>query len=52
MAKGQHGFYKVENACVPWEEAEKNDFDPEFQSQISNWVSTLNQSVKSHGKDL
>ncbi len=41
MSKGQHGFYKVENACVPWEEAEKNDFDPEFKNQISSWVSTL-----------
>ena len=24
MPKGQHGFYKVENRCVPWGEAEKS----------------------------
>ena len=42
MPKGQHGFYKVENRCVPWEEAEKNDFDSNFQSQISEWVRGLN----------
>ena len=42
MPKGQHGFYKVENRCVPWEEAEKNDFDSNFQRQISEWVGALN----------
>ena len=52
MAKGQHGFYNVENGCVPWEEAEKNGFDPEFQKQISDWVSKLNLKGKSHGKNL
>ena len=42
MSKGQHGFYKVENRCVPWDEAEKNDFDSKFQNQIAEWVSKLN----------
>ena len=42
MPKGQHGFYKVENRCVPWEEAEKNEFDSNFQNQIKDWVSELN----------
>lgn len=42
MPKGQHGFYKVENRCVPWDEAEKNDFDSNFQNQIKEWVSELN----------
>ena len=42
MSKGQHGFYKVENRCVPWDEAEKNDFDSNFQNQIAEWVSELN----------
>ena len=42
MSKGQHGFYKVENRCVPWDEAEKNDFDSTFQNQIKEWVSELN----------
>jgi len=42
MPKGQHGFYKVENRCVPWEEAEKKGFDSNFQNQISDWISKLN----------
>lgn len=42
MEMGQHGFYKVENRCVSWEEAEKNDFDSNFQNQIKDWVSELN----------
>ena len=42
MPKGQHGFYKVENRCIPWEEAEKNDFDSDFQNQIREWVEKLN----------
>jgi len=42
MPKGQHGFYIVENRCVPWDEAEKNDFDSNFQNQIAEWVSELN----------
>ena len=42
MPKGQHGFYKVENRCVPWNEAEKNDFDSNFQNHIKDWVSELN----------
>ena len=42
MSKGQHGFYKVENRCVPWDEAEKNDFDSNFQNQIAEWVIKLN----------
>jgi len=42
MPKGQHGFYKVENRCVPWDEAVKNDFDSNFQNQIKEWVSKLN----------
>jgi len=42
MPKGQHGFYKVENRCVPWDEAEKNDFDSNFQNQIKEWLSELN----------
>ena len=42
MPKGQHGFYKVANRCVPWDEAEKNDFDSNFQNQIAEWVIKLN----------
>jgi len=42
MPKGQHGFYKVENRCVPWDQAEKNDFDSNFQNQIKEWVSNIN----------
>lgn len=42
MPNGQHGFYKVENRCVPWDEAEKNDFDSNFQNQIKEWVKELN----------
>jgi len=42
MPKGQHGFYKVENRCVPWDEAEKNDFDSNFQNQIKEWLNELN----------
>jgi len=42
MPKGQHGFYIVENRCVPWDEAEKNDFDSNFQNQIAEWVIKLN----------
>ena len=42
MPKGQHGFYKVDNRCIPWEEAEKNDFDSDFQNQIREWVKALN----------
>jgi dienelactone hydrolase len=42
MPKGQHGFYKVEDRCVPWDEAEKKDFDSNFQNQIAEWVSELN----------
>lgn len=41
MPKGQHGFYKVENRCIPWEEAEKNGFDSNFQNQIREWVRSL-----------
>jgi dipeptidyl aminopeptidase/acylaminoacyl peptidase len=44
MPKGQHGFYKVENRCVPWGEAEKNDFDSNFQNQIKDWVRELNST--------
>lgn len=42
MPKGQHGFYKVENQCVPWEEAVKNEFDSNFKNQITDWVKNLN----------
>ena len=42
MPKGQHGFYKVEDRCVPWDEAEKNDFDTNFQYQINEWLRKLN----------
>ena len=42
MPKGQHGFYKVENRCVSWDEAVKNDFDLSFQNQIKEWVIKLN----------
>ena len=42
MPKGQHGFYKVENQCVPWEEAVKNEFDSNFKNQITDWVKKLN----------
>lgn len=42
MPLGQHGFYKVENRCVPWDEAVKNGFDANFQNQIREWVSKLN----------
>ena len=42
MPKGQHGFYKVENRCVPWDEAVKNDLDSNFQNQIKEWVSNIN----------
>jgi dipeptidyl aminopeptidase/acylaminoacyl peptidase len=42
MPQGQHGFYKVENRCVPWDEAEKNGFDSNFQNQIKEWVNQLN----------
>jgi len=42
MPKGQHGFYKVENRCVSWDEAVKNDFDLSFQNQIKEWVIELN----------
>lgn len=43
MANGQHGFYKVENGCVPWEEAAKNDFDRHFQAEIRDWLIGLNK---------
>ncbi|MCA0933826.1 DUF418 domain-containing protein [Lutimonas saemankumensis] len=41
MPGGNHGFYKVENKCVDWDSATKNDFDPEFQNEIRKWVLSL-----------
>jgi pimeloyl-ACP methyl ester carboxylesterase len=42
MVGGQHGFYKVSDACVSWEVAENQPFDPEFQNEIRNWLGKLN----------
>lgn len=41
MPKGNHGFYQVENQCVDWDTAAKNDFDPEFQEAIRQWLKAL-----------
>ncbi|WKK65166.1 DUF418 domain-containing protein [Lutimonas zeaxanthinifaciens] len=41
MPRGNHGFYQVENKCVDWDTASKNDFDPEFQNEIRKWLSSL-----------
>lgn len=38
MPGGQHGFYKVANRCVSWEEATTKPFDPEFQKKIAKWL--------------
>ena len=42
MPQGQHGFYKVENRCVSWDQAEKNGFDSDFKNEIKEWVNQLN----------
>ena len=41
MAGGQHGFYKVKDRCVSWEDAEKQSFDADFQNEIEEWVSKV-----------
>ena len=41
MPLGNHGFYKVENKCVDWDNAAKGSFDSNFQNEIKEWLSSL-----------
>jgi len=42
MPHGNHGFYQVENKCVDWDTASKNEFSPDFQEVIRNWMLSIN----------
>ena len=41
MEGGQHGFYKVKDRCVGWDEAEMQPFDPQFRDEIRRWLQYL-----------
>lgn len=41
MEGGQHGFYKVKDRCVSWDDAVLQPFDPDFQEEIRQWLLEL-----------